>query len=205
MAVSGLDYITTTLSALVGNFKTVQVNRYDGKLLISEKITYPTSINNLRRIFIKESPSLEDANFLNDSAILTIKGQSSKIINYGDVLMDGMRYYYVEIETPFTDLIPYKGLAYDITLIKDKNNSNNYHHLGEYNTYEDTISIINEWNNFTVQQDTILVKDIKGNIYIASISNNQENYNLSIDQMPTTVNFQITQIGAAADYPVFDY
>lgn len=205
MAVSGLDYITTTLSTLVGNFKTVQVNRYNGELLISEKITYPTSINNLRRIFIKESPSLKDANFLNDSAILTVKGQSSKIINYGDVLMDGMRYYYVEIETPFKDLIPYKGLAYDITLIKDKNNSNNYQHLGEYNTYEDTISIINEWNDFTVQQDTILVKDIKGNIYIASISNNQENYNLSIDQMPTTVNFQITQIGAAADYPVFDY
>ena len=205
MAVSGLDYITTTLSALVGNFKTVQVNRYNGELLISEKITYPTSINNLRRIFIKESPSLESANFLNDSAVLTVKGQSSKIINYGEVLMEGTRYYYVEIETPFKDLIPYKGLPYDITLIKDKNNSNNYQHLGEYNTYEDTISIINEWNDFTSQQDTILVKDMKGNIYVASISNSQENYNLSIDQMPTTVNFQITQIGAAADYPVFDY
>ena len=65
--------------------------------------------------------------------------------------MEGTRYYYVEIETPFKDLVPYKGLPYDITLIKDKNNSNNYQHLGEYNTYEDTISIINEWNDFTTQ------------------------------------------------------
>ncbi len=205
MSVSGLNYITTTLSALIGNFKTVQVDKYDGELLISDKVTYSSDTNNLRRIFIKKSLSLENANLSNDSAVLTIKGQSSKIINYRETLIDGIRYYYVEIETPFKDLIPYKGLQYDITLIKDKSNPNNYKHLGEYNTYEDTISIINEWNDFTVQQDTILVKDMKGNIYIASISNNQENYNLLIDQMPTTVNFQITQIGAAIDYPVFDY
>lgn len=206
VSVGEWDYLTTTLSALVGNFSHNKVLKYAGQNIVNlQKTTRPTSSSLLTRIYIQRCNWLVSTDYLRDQTTLEMNGQTRNIINYGNTIIKEKRYYYVDIDKPFTGFIPgFDQDTYTIIQIKDKSNEKNYEKIGEYNSYEDTAKIVQEWNDFTLNRNLVFVKDIKGNSFVASLSGNNEIYNTLIDQIPTTVNFAITQIGSARDYQVFE-
>lgn len=200
------NYITSTLSCLVGNFTFQQKKEYTGLYSIDDSLKDSSDKDNLTKIFIQETPALENMDIANDDVTITIHAQSRKIINYGFDYVDGKKKFFAIIDTPFVNFIPgLKYKEYNLTIVKDKNNENNYSKIGEYNEYIDNINIVNQWNNFVSTDNPILIKDIKGNCFIGAISNNTETYNSKIDQMPTTVNFTVTQIDDVNNYIIFDY
>ena len=200
------NYITTTLSCLVGDFQ-YQTNKvYKGVYTLNEQLYQASSKDNLTRLFVPEIPLLEDMDVANDNITITLHVQTRKVINYGFYYQNGVKKYYIDVDDPFIDFIPgidFKNFS--LIIIKDKNNENNYTQVGQYNTYTDNINIVNKWNNFVNTDNPILIKDIKGNCFIGALSNNIEAYNNRIDQMPTTINFNVTQIDNINNYIVFDY
>lgn len=205
-SVGTTNYITTQFSCLVGNFFYQKNYSYDGLHQFTSELTRITDKNNMTRLYIKETPQLENLNIEKDNVTICMRGQNRTVTNYGVFYENGMRFFYIDINSPFVDFIPgFKYKTYTLTIVKDKNNKNNFAKTGEYNEYVDNIDIINNWNAFAATDNPILIKDIKGNCFIGVISNNTESYNSQIGQMPTTINFTVTQVDDVNDYIIFDY
>lgn len=66
---------------------------------------------------------------------------------------------------------------------------------GSANTYSDTIEIIDRWNKFIYKNNQILVKDPKGHVFIAAISQSTDTSDIAIPDMPTQVSCSLTQVG----------
>ena len=228
------NYITTSLSCLIGDFEYQPIKVYSGIIYQSGHTTRVSDINNLSRIYINECRELKNFNYEKDSAAISIRGQERKIINYGEEYINDKKYFFVDIYEKFNNFIPgltnnyieqrFQSNYYSLRIVKDKDNDSNYTKTGEnrvygnmklpndgldnpfiskFNQQTESIHLINRWNDFISQDNLIIVKDLKGNCFICSLSDNSENYNTQIDAMPTTINFSITQIDAVDNYVIF--
>ena len=79
----------------------------------------------------------------------------------------------------------------------------NFDENGGSNSYEDDINLIENWNNFIFVNNQILVKDPKGHVFIAAISNSQDSSAIEIPEMPTSVSCTLTQVGDTKDFKVY--
>lgn len=79
----------------------------------------------------------------------------------------------------------------------------NFDKDGGSNSYEDDINLIENWNNFIFVNNQILVKDPKGHVFIAAISNSQDSSAIEIPEMPTSVSCTLTQVGDTKDFKVY--
>ena len=68
-------------------------------------------------------------------------------------------------------------------------------------TYADSHKV-EEWRQFVYSSDLVLVKDVAGHIFIASLSNPQYTIN-DVGVITAEVSFDITQIGDINDYQIF--
>ena len=74
---------------------------------------------------------------------------------------------------------------------------------GASNTYQDTIAIINDWNDFAYNNNQILVKDPKGHVFIAAITSSTDTSDIAIGDMPTQVSCVLTQVGDTTGFKVY--
>lgn len=74
---------------------------------------------------------------------------------------------------------------------------------GACNTYQDTIAIINDWNDFAYNNNQILVKDPKGHVFVAAITASTDTSDIAIGVMPTQVSCTLTQVGDTAGFKVY--
>lgn len=77
--------------------------------------------------------------------------------------------------------------------------------LTEGFTYKDTIERLNKWNTFCNGTRPIMMKDVKGNVYIAVLTDSSEAYDKNIDIMPTMVSFSATQIADLSKTSVYGF
>lgn len=69
--------------------------------------------------------------------------------------------------------------------------------------YDDNIERVYNWENFVNDGHYILVKDYKGRAYIAQLDGSTMNFQDVFEEILTTVSFNITQIDAVDNYPIF--
>lgn len=74
---------------------------------------------------------------------------------------------------------------------------------GACNTYQDTIAIINDWNDFAYNNNQILVKDPKGHVFVAAITASTDTSDITIGVMPTQVSCTLIQVGDTAGFKVY--
>lgn len=97
-----------------------------------------------------------------------------------------------------TSVSNYKTTTFSSYLGKFK-----YGEGGMANTYEDTISLIDKWNDFAYNNNQILVKDPKGHVFVATISASQDSSDITISDMPTQLSCTLTQVGDTSQFKVY--
>ena len=203
------NYITTTLTCLISDFKNSTVYNTNYLLpAIEGVIAKDTSEKNNSKIYIQQTNIFSNVNLKISKAYLFINNQQRRITSYQEELINGEKFYYVIIEEPFKYFIPnlenplnknykiftdYLPAGFNSDIIKKESKI----------FFDDSIERINEWNEFTMQENPILIRDIKGNSFIGVISNSRENSDIKIDCMPTTISFDITQVDDVSNYQIY--
>ena len=209
VSVGRTNYITTSVSCLVSDFKYNTTFKDDYLIpIITGKILYNTTDLNNTKIYIQPTSAFNDVNLQQKIAYLFINNQQRRITYYG-IEKNGLEEKsYVIIDEPFKYFMP------------DTNNPNTNNYTiysnflpagnDEYEIiekreiyFDDSIERINSWNKFISGDEPILIKDMKGNCFIGVISDSQEQTDIKIDDFPTTISFNITQIADVNSYLIF--
>lgn len=210
VSVGQTNYITTSLSCLISDFRYETIYKENYLIPVySGKITYNTTDLNNTKIYIENTSIFDDVNLQEKKAYLFIHKQQRRITYYGSERVDNLEKFYVIIEEPFKYFLPNTQNPatnkYDIYADYLPKDANEHQIIKRREIYfNDSIERINAWNKFISTDDPILIKDMKGNCYIGVISNSQERSDIKIDDFPTTLSLNITQIADASSYLIFD-
>lgn len=200
------NYITTSLTCLISDFNYQTIFKENYLIpVISNKISKNTSSLNAAKIFIQPTHIFDNINLFQNKAYLYINNQQRRITSYESnnegtyvILEEPFKYFLPELNNDktnnyiiYTDYLP---TGIDESIITEKRTI----------YFDDSIERINAWNDFINSEEPLLIKDMKGNVYIGIISNNTEQSNIKIDDFPTTISFDITQIADINSYLIFD-
>lgn len=209
VSIGRTNYITTSLSCLISDFK-YQTIYNENSFIESAKgnILYDTLDTNNTKIYISPTRIFENINLEDKKAYIFIKNQQRRITFYGYEEEGLEQKFYIIIEEPFKYFIPSvnnpETNSYTIYTNYLPEGQDEYKIIKEKSIYfNDSIERINAWNKFISTEEPILIKDMKGNCYIGVISDNREQIDIKIDAFPTTINFNITQIADANSYLIF--
>jgi hypothetical protein len=75
--------------------------------------------------------------------------------------------------------------------------------FSKYSYKNDTIDKITSWKQFSNSNELIMVKDLKGNVFIGSIDGNSFTFEDVGDEILTNLSFSITQINSMENFKVF--
>lgn len=210
VSIGRTNYITTSLTCLVSDLQYETIYKDDYLIPIaSGNVPYPTIDIDNRKIYIQPTTVFDDINLQEKKAFIFINKQERRINFFGTEWVDNIKCYFIIIEEPFKFFMPspQNPLTNHYTIYA------NYLPDGVDETqiiqrrkiiFTDSIERINSWNRFINTDEPILVRDMKGNSFIGVISNSNEQLDIRIDDFPTTINFNITQIADANSYLVFD-
>ena len=209
VSIGRTNYITTSLSCLISDFK-YQTIYNENSFIESAKgnILYDTLDTNNTKIYISPTRIFENINLEDKKAYIFIKNQQRRITFYGYEEEGLEQKFYIIIEEPFKYFMPSvnnpETNSYTIYTNYLPEGQDEYKIIKEKSIYfNDSIERINAWNKFISTEEPILIKDMKGNCYIGVISDNREQIDIKIDAFPTTINFNITQIADANSYLIF--
>lgn len=209
VSIGRTNYITTSLSCLISDFK-YQTIYNENSFIESAKgnILYDTLDTNNTKIYISPTRIFENINLEDKKAYIFIKNQQRRITFYGYEEEGLEQKFYIIIEEPFKYFMPSvnnpETNSYTIYTDYLPEGQDEYKIIKEKSIYfNDSIERINAWNKFISTEEPILIKDMKGNCYIGVISDNREQIDIKIDAFPTTINFNITQIADANSYLIF--
>ena len=204
------NYITTSLRCLVSHFDYQIVYEDDFLMHIGEgKISQNTTDVNNRKVYIQPTSAFDGVDLTKSFAYLFINKQQRRIDYYGQEGVGQYAKYFVIIEEPYLHFMPN-------TQDPDTNHYDIYANFlppGYDETpivvdrriiFDDSIERINGWNRFVNTDEPILIRDMKGNVFIGIIHDNTEQTDIKIDDFPTEINFNMTQIADANDYLIFD-
>lgn len=177
--------------------------------VVSGTIPYNTTDINNTKIYIQQMNVFEGVNLQQKQAYIFINNQQRRITFYGEEGAGASTKFYIIIEEPFKYFLPNTQnpstnnyIIYTDYLPDD---ANEYQIIKKRSIYfNDSIERINAWNKFISTDEPILVKDMKGNCYIGVVSDSREQTDIKIDDFPTTISLNITQIADVNSYLIFD-
>lgn len=210
VSIGRTNYITTSLNCLISDFRYETI--YKDNYLIpvySGNIPYNTTDLNNLKIYIEDTSIFENVNLQQKKAYLFIHNQQRRITYYGNERVDNVEKFYVLIEEPFKYFLPnvQNPSTNNYVIYTDylPNGTDSCQIIEKRKIYfDDSIERINAWNKFISTDEPILIKDMKGNCYIGVISNNSEQTDIRIDDFPTTISLNITQIADVNSYLIFN-
>ena len=209
LSVGRTNYITTSLTCLVSDFKYETIYK-DNYLIpvVSGKIPYNTTDINNTKVYIQQTSIFEGINLEQKKAYLFINNQQRRITFYGTEGVGADSKFYIIIEEPFKYFLPntQNPSTNNYVIYTDylPEGENEYQVIKKRSIYfDDSIERINAWNKFISTDEPILVKDMKGNCYIGVVSDSREQTDIKIDDFPTTISLNITQIADVNSYLIF--
>lgn len=209
LSVGRTNYITTSLTCLVSDFKYETIYK-DNYLIpvVSGKIPYNTTDINNTKVYIQQTSIFEGINLEQKKAYLFINNQQRRITFYGTEGIGADSKFYIIIEEPFKYFLPntQNPSTNNYVIYTDylPEGENEYQVIKKRSIYfDDSIERINAWNKFISTDEPILVKDMKGNCYIGVVSDSREQTDIKIDDFPTTISLNITQIADVNSYLIF--
>lgn len=210
LSIGKTNYITTSLSCLISDFKYETIYK-DNYLLpaSSGNIVYNTTESNNTKIYIQPTRIFDNINLQEKEAFIFINSQQRRIIFAGTETIGTNSKFYVTVDEPFKYFLPNtqnpNANHYSIYTNYLPEGESEYQIIEKRKVYfDDSIERINAWNKFISNDEPILIKDMKGNCYVGVISNSSEKTDIKIDAFPTTISFNITQIADVNSYLIFD-
>lgn len=204
------DYITTSLKCMVGDFNYHSLIKDNFLIRAADgSIQMNTNDLNNKKVYIEGTTIFEEVQLKNEEAYLFINKQQRRILYYGTEGVGANKKYFILIDSPFKYFMPNTQDPdtnhYEIYTSYLPKDSDNYEI--EYDRriiFEDSIERINAWNKFIALDEPVLIRDMKGNVFIGVIHDSSESTDIRVDDFLTTISFNMTQIDSVDNYLIFD-